>query len=143
MTPPKPEKEQASTSVVSPKAEPAKSKPVSQGFFRRKARVPVLQQISMVECGAACLAMVLSYHGRKTTVSEVREQCGVGRDGLSALSIVKSARKYGMRVRAVSLQENDFRFVTMPAIVHWEFNHFIVVERWTPKYVDVVDPASG
>ncbi|HZR44310.1 MAG TPA: peptidase domain-containing ABC transporter, partial [Ktedonobacteraceae bacterium] len=55
----------------------------------------------------------------------------------------KAARKYGMRVRALSLQENDFRYVSLPAIVHWEFNHFIVVERWSPKYVDVVDPASG
>ncbi|MBV9709129.1 MAG: peptidase domain-containing ABC transporter [Chloroflexi bacterium] len=109
----------------------------------RKRRVPVLLQISMVECGPACLAMLLSYYGRKTTVSEVREKCGVGRDGLNALGIVKAARKYGTRVRGVSLPENDFRFVTLPAIAHWEFNHFIVVERWTPRYVDVVDPASG
>jgi ABC-type bacteriocin/lantibiotic exporter with double-glycine peptidase domain len=110
----------------------------------RRGRVPVLLQISMVECGAACLAMLLSYYGRKTSVSEVRERCGVGRDGLSALSIVKAARSYGMRVRALSLQgENEFRFVTLPAIVHWEFNHFIIVERWSPQYVDVVDPAQG
>jgi ABC-type bacteriocin/lantibiotic exporter with double-glycine peptidase domain len=91
-----------------------------------------------VECGAACLAMILSYYGRKTSVSEVRDYCGVGRDGLSALNIVKAARSYGLRVRAVSLKENDFRYVTLPAIVHWEFNHFLIVERWTPKYVDLV-----
>jgi ATP-binding cassette subfamily B protein len=108
-----------------------------------KRRVPVLLQVSMVECGAACLAMLLSYFGRKTSISEIREQCGLGRDGLTALGIVKAARKYGLRVRAVSLQENDFRLVTLPAIVHWEFNHFIVVERWSPKFVDVVDPALG
>ncbi|HZO75820.1 MAG TPA: peptidase domain-containing ABC transporter [Ktedonobacteraceae bacterium] len=106
-------------------------------------RVPVLQQMTMVECGAACLAMILSYYGRKTSVSEVRSHCGVGRDGLSALSIVKAARSYGLRVRAISLQENDFRFVTLPAIIHWEFNHFIIVERWSPTYVDLVDPAYG
>ncbi len=111
--------------------------------FYRKSRVPVLQQISMVECGAACLAMLLSYYGRKTTISEVREQCGLGRDGLSALGIVKAARKYGMRVKAVTLEENDARFVTLPAVVHWEFNHFIVIERWSSKYVDVVDPVLG
>jgi ATP-binding cassette subfamily B protein len=116
---------------------------ILRGWFRRKSRVPILQQISMVECGAACLAMLLSYYGRKTTISEIREQCGIGRDGLTALGIVKSARKYGMRVKAVTLEENDLRFVTLPAIVHWEFNHFIVVERWTPKYVEVVDPAVG
>ncbi len=124
-------------------AAPEKDKGTSRRLFRHKRRVPVLQQISMVECGAACLAMLLSYHGRQTTVSEIREYCGVGRDGLSALSIVKSARKYGMRVRAVTLEENDFHLVTLPAIVHWEFNHFIIVERWSPTFVDVVDPAAG
>jgi HlyB family type I secretion system ABC transporter len=112
-----------------------------QNAWRRK--VPQLAQMTDAECGAACLAMVLSYYGRKTSVSEIRERCGVGRDGLSARSIVRAARDYGMRVRAVSLQENDFRFVSLPAIVHWEFNHFLVVERWSPKCVDVVDPALG
>jgi ATP-binding cassette subfamily B protein len=109
----------------------------------QKRRVPVINQMGAVECGAACLAMILSYYGRKTSVSEVRDYCGVGRDGLSALNIVKAARSYGLRVRAVSLKENDFRYVTLPAIVHWEFNHFLIVERWTPKYVDLVDPALG
>jgi len=87
--------------------------------------------------------MILSYYGRKTSVSEVRDRIGLGRDGLTALDIVKAGRGYGMRVRAVSLQENDFRFVTLPAIVHWEFNHYLIVERWTPNYVDLVDPSSG
>ncbi len=103
----------------------------------------MLQQLSMVDCGAACLAMILSYYGRTTSVSEVLERCGVGRDGLSALSIVKAARMYGLRVRAIALQENDFRGVTLPAIVHWEFDHFIIVERWSPTYVEVVDPDLG
>jgi ATP-binding cassette subfamily B protein len=106
-------------------------------------RVPPIIQLSVVECGAACLAMILTYYGRKTGVSEIRERCGVGRDGLSALSLVKAARSYGLRVRAISLQRNDFRLVKLPAIVHWEFNHFLVVERWSSKFVEVVDPASG
>ncbi|HEY7127734.1 MAG TPA: peptidase domain-containing ABC transporter, partial [Ktedonobacterales bacterium] len=109
----------------------------------RRRRVPVLLQMSAVECGAACLTMVLSYYGRKTTVSEVRNRCQVGRDGLSALDIVKAARSYGLRVRAVSLQEDDLRLITLPAIVHWEFNHFLIVERVSFQWVEVVDPALG
>jgi ABC-type bacteriocin/lantibiotic exporter with double-glycine peptidase domain len=109
----------------------------------RRKRVPVLLQLSAIECGAACLAMILSYYGRKTSVSEVRDRVGIGRDGLTALDIVKAARGYGMRVRAVSLQENDFRHVTLPAIVHWEFNHYLIVERWSPSKVNLVDPAVG
>lgn len=129
---------------TAPKAQPRVEKP---RFWKKlrigRRRIPALQQMSMVECGAASLAMILSYYGRKSSVSEVRDHCGVGRDGLSALSIVKAARSYGLRVRAISLQENDFRFVALPAIIHWEFNHFLIVERWTPKYVDLVDPAIG
>lgn len=110
---------------------------------RRKRRVPVLQQMEMVECGAACLAMMLSYYGRATSVAEMREFCGVGRDGLTALAIVKAARAHGMEVRALSLRENDFSAVDLPAIVHWEFNHFLIVERWSPQSVVLVDPAQG
>ncbi|HEU5381011.1 MAG TPA: peptidase domain-containing ABC transporter [Ktedonobacteraceae bacterium] len=117
-----------------------------QSPTRRKRpwrRVPELRQMNAVECGACCLAMILNYHGCATSVSQVQERCGVGRDGLSALAIARAARQYGLRVRAVSLKKNDARFVTFPAIVHWMFNHFIVVERWSSKHVDVVDPAMG
>jgi ATP-binding cassette subfamily B protein len=110
-------------------------------MFRR--RVPELLQMNAVECGAACLAMILGYYGRKTSVAEIRDNTGIGRDGLSALNIVQTARRYGLKVRAISLQVNDFRHVSLPAIVHWQFNHFLVVERWTPSWVYVVDPASG
>ncbi|GLV53801.1 NHLP family bacteriocin export ABC transporter peptidase/permease/ATPase [Dictyobacter sp. S3.2.2.5] len=107
-------------------------------------RVPEMRQMSEVECGAACLAMILNYHGCVTTISEVQERCGVGRDGLSALAILTSAHQYGLRSRPVAIKDiENFRFVTLPAIVHWEFNHFIVVERWSEQHVDVVDPAVG
>jgi ATP-binding cassette subfamily B protein len=112
---------------------------------RLRRRVPSVLQLTAVECGAACLAMILSYYGRKSRVAEIRDRYGIGRDGLTALDIVKAARNYGMRVRAISLrgQIDEFRFVSLPAIIHWEFNHFMVVERWSAKYVDVVDPAVG
>jgi ATP-binding cassette, subfamily B, bacterial len=99
--------------------------------------------MSEVECGLACLTMILNYYGCGISLPELRMRCGVDRDGLSALEIVRTARDHGMRVRAVSLRRNDFRFVALPAIVHWEFNHFLVVERWSSKHVDVVDPDRG
>jgi ABC-type bacteriocin/lantibiotic exporter with double-glycine peptidase domain len=108
-----------------------------------RRKVPVLTQMSATECGAACLAMVLSYYGYQTGVAEVSNDCGVGRDGLSALSIVKAARRYQMQVRAITADIDNFEYVTLPAIVHWQFNHFIVVEKWNPQYVLVVDPALG
>lgn len=110
-------------------------------MFRRK--VPELLQLNAVECGAACLAMILSYYGRKTGISEIRKNTVIGRDGLSALSIVQAARRYGLKVRTISLEATDFRFVSLPAIVYWEFNHFLVVERYSLSFIDVVDPAVG
>lgn len=106
-------------------------------------RVPVIVQNSATECGAACLAMVLSFHGRRTTVREVADRLQVGRDGLNALAIVQAAREYGLQARAFSLEPGDLARVPLPAVVHWEFQHFVVVERWTPGRVDVVDPGQG
>ena len=106
-------------------------------------RVPVLRQMANMECGAACLAMILSYYGRKTSIPEASNYLGIGRDGASALAIATAGREQGLRVRAYTIEPTDFQDVKCPAIVHWNFNHFLIVERWTPKYVDVVDPAIG
>jgi len=106
-------------------------------------RVPVMRQMSDVECGAACLAMVLNYYGHRTRVADVRDLCGAGRDGVTAKTIAQAGRQAGLRVRGFSIDPSQFQFVSLPAIVHWGFNHFVVVERWTPKWVDVVDPERG
>lgn len=110
-------------------------------LFRRQ--VPVLLQLTAVECGAACLAMVLGYFGRATTVSECRERSGVGREGLTALALAQGGRMYGLRVRAFSLEPDALQHLPLPAIAHWEFSHFVVIERWSPKVVTIVDPATG
>ena len=96
-----------------------------------------------VECGAACLAMILSYYGRKTLIAEIRERCGIGRDGLSARSLARAAQSYGLRVRIISLPHSNFRYVRLPAIIHWGFEHFLVLESWSPNRIEVVDPAAG
>lgn len=109
----------------------------------RPRRVSVRFQLNATECGAACLAMLLSFHGRPTRVAEVRELTGVGRDGLNASTIIAAAGRYGLRMKAFALQPSDFDKVPMPAIVHWSFDHFVLVERWSPNKVVIVDPASG
>ena len=117
--------------------------PVKKIFSGHRKHLPELMQMDATECGAACLAMLLTYYGRKTNVAEVRQRCGSGRDGQTARTLVTVARSYGLRTRAISLQEGDFRYVTLPAVIHWSFNHFVVVERWSPRSVKLVDPALG
>ena len=106
-------------------------------------RVPVILQMTPNECGSACLAMVLTYYGRETTIGETREFLESGRDALSARAIAQAARDLGLRVRAFSMEPESLAEVPVPAIVHWNFNHFLVLERWTPEHVQVVDPAIG
>jgi HlyB family type I secretion system ABC transporter len=109
----------------------------------RRRRVPVLHQLSMLDCGATCLAMILNYHGRRTSVAECRDACGIGRDGVTAQTIAAAARAYGLRVKAYSVEPGNLQDLQLPVIAHWSFNHFVIVERWSRKTVDIVDPAVG
>jgi ATP-binding cassette, subfamily B, bacterial len=106
-------------------------------------RVPVLLQLTAVECGAACLAMILSAFGRSTRVAECRAAMGPGQDGVTALAIVQAARGLGLEAKAYRLAPEQLRDIPMPTIAHWGDNHFVVLERCTPRWVDIVDPASG
>ncbi len=105
--------------------------------------VPVILQMTPNECGAACLAMVLTYYGHQTTISECRQYLHSGRDGLTARDISQAGRDLGLRVRAFSVEPANLADVSGPAIIHWNFNHFLVIERWSSDSVRVVDPAVG
>ncbi len=109
-------------------------------------RVPVIQQNHATECGAACLAMVLAYFGKEVRLDEVRETMGVGRDGVSALNILKAGRFYGLRSRGIKIEDVDEEVPYLegtPAILHWEFSHFVVLDKLHAKGVWIVDPAVG
>ncbi|MEV7965782.1 peptidase domain-containing ABC transporter [Sphaerisporangium sp. NPDC088356] len=108
-----------------------------------RKRVPVILQNAISECGAASLAMVLSFHGHRLSLHELTDRLQVGRDGLTALAIVAGARESGLNAKAFSLEPDDLDRIPMPAVVHWQFNHFVVVEHWAPDRVDIVDPARG
>ncbi|MEV4161466.1 peptidase domain-containing ABC transporter [Nonomuraea dietziae] len=107
------------------------------------SRLRVVLQNTQTECGSACLAMVLHHHGHRTTVTELSGDLGVGRDGLSARAIVAGAREYGLTAKAFKLALDDLARAPLPAIAHWESNHFVVVERWAVDRVDIVDPGQG
>jgi ABC-type bacteriocin/lantibiotic exporter with double-glycine peptidase domain len=87
--------------------------------------------------------MVLAYHGKHVPLSEVRGVTSVGRDGVSALSLLHAARWYGLRGRGVKLGLDALPYLEKGAILHWEFAHFVVFERLRQHGVEIVDPAYG
>ncbi|AWS44417.1 peptidase domain-containing ABC transporter [Streptosporangium sp. 'caverna'] len=106
-------------------------------------RVPVRLQMTRTECGAACLAMVLSHHGRDTSVSGCRDLLDPGRDGVSPASLVAAAEQHGMRATVERVEDPLATPLENPVIAYWEKHHYVVVERAGRTRVRVVDPAKG
>ncbi len=106
-------------------------------------RVPYVQQLHMTDCGPACLAMVLRYHGRHVSLDDIRDRLGAGREGSSAYDLLEVARTFGLRGRAVRLDLEDLDVLPPATILHWRMSHFVVLERHRRGGVDVVDPDGG
>ena len=109
----------------------------------KRARVPQILQLEAVECGAASLVMVLAYFGRWVTLEQARIDCGVSRDGSKASNILTAARRYGMVAKGYRKEVDTLVDLPMPLIVHWNFNHFLVLEGIDGDRVFLTDPAAG
>lgn len=115
-------------------------KPVTHGA----ADVPVIMQMEALECGAASLAMVLAYYGKWLPLEQVRFDCGVSRDGSNARNILKAARSYGLAAKGYRYEPNDLRHDgKFPCIIHWNFNHFVVLDGFRGNKAILNDPAKG
>ncbi len=114
---------------------------------RRRARVPTIMQQEAVECGAACLAMIMAAHGRWTALEELRELCGVSRDGAKATNLLRVGRSFGMVAKGVKKEVTELASLPCPYIAFWNFNHFVVVEQFGDgggaKKIWLNDPATG
>ena len=108
------------------------------------AKVPVVMQMEALECGAACLSMILAYYGRWIALEQMRIDCGVSRDGSNAKNILKAARKYGLTANGYRLELGALREKGMfPCIIHWDYNHFVVLCGFRGNKAYVNDPSRG
>ncbi len=108
------------------------------------AKVPVIMQLEYLECGAVCLAMIMAYYNKWVPLSQVRSACGVSRDGSNAKNICRAAENYGFEVKAFSRSAESIRQNgEFPCIIHWNFDHFVVLNGFRGKFAYINDPAKG
>ena len=108
------------------------------------AKVPMVMQMEALECGAACLDMVLAYYGKWIPLEQVRLDCGVSRDGSTMKNIFIAARHYGMDVHGYRMEVEALKSdAFFPCIIHWNMNHFVVLNGFKGNRAVLNDPARG
>lgn len=119
-------------------------KTVKQPVRRGRAKVPVVMQMETLECGAASLAMVMAYYGKWVPLEQVRLDCGVSRDGSNAKNVLVAARSYGFEAQGFRCEVGALKKdMAYPCIIHWNFNHFVVLDGFKGDWAYLNDPARG
>jgi ATP-binding cassette subfamily B protein RaxB len=111
--------------------------------FGFSPKLPVLRQTEAAECGLVCLAMVASFHGLRTDPAAIRSRHLTSSRGLTLANIMKMAAPLGLCARAVRLDVADLDKLRLPAVLHWNLDHFVVLRQVTRKGLRIHDPATG
>jgi len=118
-----------------------------QGYFHKRGKrirkIEHIQQIDEMDCGAASLGMICHHFGRKVSLARIRQLCHTATDGTSLKALVRAATELGLAARALKVSLRNLPTMPLPAIVHWEGNHWIVLYDVDPEFVRVADPALG
>jgi len=111
--------------------------------FSRRARLPVIVQTEAVECGLACLTMVSKYYGHDVDLNGMRARHPVSMKGASLETIMNLAGQMSLGTRALRLDMHEMEQLQLPAILHWDLNHFVVLKSVKGDRIVIHDPASG
>jgi ATP-binding cassette subfamily B protein len=110
---------------------------------KRIRRFPLVYQIDEMDCGAACLAMICRHFGRSVSLSRIRQLAHTGLDGSSLRGLCDAGSELGLAARSVKASPANFELMPMPAIIHWEGNHWVVLYHIDASHAWIVDPAFG
>ena len=111
--------------------------------FGGRSRLPKILQTEAAECGLACLAMIASYHGHRVDLNTLRRRHPVSLQGATLRGLIQIANQMHLACRPLRFEMDDLRLLTLPAIVHWDMNHFVVLKAISSKGIVIHDPAGG
>ena len=113
--------------------------------MKKREKTPVMLQMEAAECGAASLGIILGYYKKYMSLEQLRELCGVSRNGSNAANVMAAAETLGMKAEGFSYEPEELKKLIPPFIIHWDFNHFVVFEGMDAKTGEVFlnDPAVG
>ncbi len=111
--------------------------------LRASSVLPIIRQSETAECGLACLVMIANYYGYKTDIATLRRKFRISSHGLTLRSLLLIAEKIKLVSRPLSVPLNELRNVELPAILHWDLNHFVVLQAVKKKKYVIHDPAYG
>src|SRR5207248_2362217 len=117
-----------------------------EGHFRKKGKIRKLEQIAQIDemdCGAASIGMICRHFGRKVSLARIRQLCHTATDGTSLKALCRAATELGLAARALKVSLRNLPMMPLPAIVHWEGNHWMVLYDVDAAHVRVADPALG
>lgn len=127
-----------------PAAEAPAPAPAEPGPPRRRRirRLPHVRQIDESDCGAACLAMVCRHYGGEIPLARIRSSLGSGTDGASLEDLCRAAERLGLAARPAVVSKSQLEAMPLPAILHWDGNHWVVLYRLEGDWAWIADPAS-
>lgn len=111
--------------------------------FSSRGHLPVIQQTEAAECGLACLAMIASYYGHRIDLNTLRRRHPVSLKGVTLRSLIQVASHMQLACRPLRFEIDHLRRLQLPAIVHWDMKHFVVVKAVKRRGIVIHDPASG
>lgn len=111
--------------------------------FSSKPRLNIIMQAEASECGLACVTMLANFHGNQITLDKLRQVSPVSNQGSNLTQLMQLGDLLGLSCRALKLQLSELKVLQTPCILHWNFQHFVVLKKVTKRYCEIADPALG
>lgn len=108
-----------------------------------RSRIRLIRQAQSTECGLACIAMIAAFYGKELSLRTLRERHPVSIRGATLSSLITTSRMLGLLPRAIRVEPDALKHVTLPCILHWRLTHFVVLSKISGRRYEIFDPASG